>query len=88
MSTHRRTWQRAGGSGGGGVRGPAAGPVRQCGPARPFGLGLDPPDLFLETELQPECAVVQWEAIRAAARREGKTPVLVLADKGSPASCW
>jgi hypothetical protein len=86
MSTHRRTWQKA--------EGRAAaifGARRQPGSGSAGRDDVDTrsdsthPALYIETKLRAtHAARALHDATKALARREGKTPILALADKNRP----
>jgi hypothetical protein len=85
MSTHRRTWQKVEGRGA-----EAFGAKRTVGSGS---LGREDrtrsdsthPRLFIETKLRAKHAVVAlWDAVAKFAKKEKKTPVVLLAEKGRP----
>jgi hypothetical protein len=83
--THRRTWQRAE-SRAAGLFG-AHRNVLSGSAGRDDRTGSDSthPTLYVESKLRGRHAVrTLFDLVKAAARREGKTPVLCLADKGRP----
>ena len=85
MGTHRSTWKRRERDGAG-----LFGARRQPGSGsggRPDQTRSDSTHerLFVETKLRATSAVrTLWEQTRDLARREGKTPVLILYSKGKP----
>ncbi len=85
MSTHRSSWKRrerdAAGLFG------ARRQVLSGSAGRPDATTSDSthPRLYIETKLRASSSVrTLWEEARAASRREGKTPVLMLYAKGKP----
>ncbi len=85
MSTHRSTWKRRERDGAG-----LFGAKRQPGSGssgRPDQTRSDSTHerLYVETKLRAASAVrTLWEETRDRARREGKTPVVILYGKGKP----
>jgi hypothetical protein len=85
MSTHRRTWQKRE-QAAAGLFG-AKRKVLSGSSGRDDETSSDSthPTLFIETKLRAASAARSlWEQTRALARREGKTPVVLLYAKGKP----
>ena len=84
-TTHRRTWQKAEGRAAalfGARRAVLSGSSGRDDASRSDSTH---PTLFIETKLrETHAARTLWDGTKALARKEGKTPVLMLADKGRP----